>query len=52
MILKNTLIVLVLLILFYGMWYCYEFVNPWVGILLGIIALAIIADRIIKLFKN
>ena len=52
MILKITIKILLLLIILYGIWYLYEFINPWLSIILLILLIARTTDQIIKQLKT
>lgn len=48
MILKYTVKIMLLLALFYGLWYSYEFINPWIAIIAGILITAFFIDKLIN----
>jgi predicted PurR-regulated permease PerM len=52
MILKHTFRIVLLLILAYGLWYSYEFVNPWISIIIAALISAYLIDKIINKLKN
>lgn len=51
MVFKFTLRVIIFISFLYGIWYTYEFINPWIGIIAGILITAFIIDRIINKSK-
>lgn len=52
MVLKYTVITMFLLIILYGLWYTFEFINPWIAIIASILIGAFITDRVIKTKTN
>lgn len=52
MILKWTIKTLIVFGILYGIWYSFEFINPWIGIIAVILILAWVADYIIKKAKK
>ena len=48
MIVKYTLYTLIILILFYVLWYSFEFMNPWIAIIGGILLFAFILKILIN----
>jgi hypothetical protein len=43
---KKLTIIICVLLLYYGCWYSFEFINPWIGILMAIILTALLGDYI------
>jgi hypothetical protein len=52
MIFRYTLYTLIIFILFYGLWYSYEFINPWIAIVGGILFFAFILQTLINKLKS
>lgn len=52
MVLKYTVRTLIVLGILYGVWYSFEFINPWIGIIAVILILAWIIDYFIKKAKK
>jgi len=48
MVLKYTIKIMLMLALFYGLWYSYEFINPWVSIIAAMLITAFTIDKLIK----
>lgn len=48
MILKYSIRILLFFGFLYGIWYSFEFINPWIAIIAGILITAFIIDKIIK----
>ena len=51
MILKYSIRILLFFGFLYGIWYSFEFINPWIAIIAGILITAFIIDKIIKNYK-
>lgn len=52
MIIKYTVYTLIILIVFYGLWYSFEYFNPWISIMGVILFLAFILQILINKLKN
>lgn len=52
MFLRKSIFIICYIALYYGCWYTFEFINPWIGIIAAILITALLIDGRIKIIKK